>query len=47
MEAQSFEIPVIATDVGGTRERIKNNENGFLVSKEIDATRLAKIIDRV
>lgn len=31
MEAMSFGIPVLATDVGGTRE-IVNNENGFLLS---------------
>ena len=31
MEAMSFGIPVMATDVGGTRE-IVNNENGFLLS---------------
>ena len=30
MEAQSFGIPVIATDVGGTKE-IVNNENGLLL----------------
>ena len=30
MEAMSFGIPVIATDVGGTRE-VVNNENGILL----------------
>jgi len=30
MEAQSFSIPVMATDVGGTSE-IVNNENGYLI----------------
>ena len=30
MEAMSFGIPVIATDVGGTRE-IVNNKNGILL----------------
>jgi glycosyltransferase involved in cell wall biosynthesis len=32
MEAMSFGIPVIATDVGGTSE-IVNNENGYLISE--------------
>jgi glycosyltransferase involved in cell wall biosynthesis len=31
MEAMSFGIPVIATDVGGTKELV-NNGNGFLIS---------------
>ena len=31
MEAMSFGIPTLATDVGGTRE-IVNNENGFLLT---------------
>lgn len=34
MEAQSFGIPVIATDVGATSEIIKDNFNGFLIPKE-------------
>ena len=31
MEAASFGIPIIATDVGGTREIVTNNKNGFLI----------------
>lgn len=31
MEACSFGIPVIATDVGGTAELVKNGENGYLL----------------
>lgn len=33
MEACSFGIPVIATDVGGTHEIVRNGENGFLLAK--------------
>ncbi len=35
MEAQSFGIPVLATDVGGNSE-IVNNQNGFLVPEEMN-----------
>lgn len=34
MEAQSFGIPVIATDVGGVKEIITHNENGVLLNKD-------------
>ena len=34
MEATSFGMPVIATDVGGTSEIVKNGENGFLIEKD-------------
>jgi glycosyltransferase involved in cell wall biosynthesis len=43
MEALSFGIPVIATDVGGTRE-IADNEVGLLVSPGISAEDLARVI---
>lgn len=43
MEAMSFGIPIIATDVGGTAE-IVSNENGVLIPKDIDAEYLADII---
>ena len=33
MEAQSYGIPVIATDVGGTSEIVINGENGVLLNK--------------
>ena len=29
----SYQIPIIATDVGGNGELVKNNFNGFLISK--------------
>ncbi len=33
-EAQLMEKPVIATNVGGIPELMKNNETGYLVEKE-------------
>ena len=47
MEAVSFGIPVIATDVGGTGEIVKDGYNGFLLDKDFsdnDLIRLIKII---
>lgn len=43
MEAMSFGIPVLATDVGGTSE-IVDSSNGDLVEKDITPTQLAKRI---
>lgn len=44
MEAISFGIPVIATDVGGTNEIVQNNVNGWLINKDFDVKDLANII---
>ena len=44
MEAQSFGIPVIATDVGGVREIVKNG-TGILVSSNVSALELATAIE--
>ena len=33
LEYMSYQIPIIATDVGGNGELVKNNFNGFLISK--------------
>ena len=44
MEAMSFGIPVIATDVGGTRE-VVNNENGILLAANPSPREVAKKID--
>ena len=45
MEATSAGIPVIATDVGGTRE-IVNETTGFLVDKDISPKTLADVINQ-
>jgi len=44
MEAISFGIPVIATDVGGTHEILVNNVNGFLVNKNISPMELKSVL---
>lgn len=46
MEATSFGIPVLATDVGGCRE-IVNEQTGFLVDKDTDLTEVALIIEQL
>ncbi|MDP4085841.1 MAG: glycosyltransferase [Bacillota bacterium] len=43
MEAFSFGIPVIATDVGGTSELV-NEESGYLLPKDFAPERLAQIL---
>lgn len=45
MEAQSFGIPVIATDVGGTRE-IVNDNTGWLIASDVTAQDLAQSIKK-
>ncbi|MDO4564030.1 MAG: glycosyltransferase [Clostridia bacterium] len=47
MEAISFGVPVIATDVGGTNEIVQNCVNGYLVSEDITASELAEVILKV
>lgn len=47
MEAVSFGIPVVATDVGGTREIVQNGVNGYLVGADVSPENLAKVILRV
>ena len=44
MEALSFGIPVVATNVGGTSEIVHDKENGFLLSKMFDISELSNII---
>lgn len=46
MEAMSFGIPAIATDVGGTSE-IVNDKNGFLLNSNLSGNKLAKVFRRV
>lgn len=47
MEALSFGIPCLGTDVGGVHEIIKNNESGFLVPANCSADQVAAAIRRV
>lgn len=44
MEANSFGIPAIATDVGGVSELV-NNENGNLIDKDATPKEIAEIIE--
>lgn len=44
MEAISFGIPVVATNVGGTSEIVEDGQNGFLLSKDLTVEDLSKKI---
>ena len=44
MEACSFGIPCVATDVGGTKEIVTTGENGTLLNVCVDSTNLAEVI---
>lgn len=44
MEAISFGIPVIATDVGGTGEIVFDGKNGVLIKSAFDIDELARLI---
>lgn len=44
MEACSFGIPTIATNVGGTGEIVKDGETGFLVPADVTPDKLAETI---
>lgn len=44
MEATSFGIPIIATDVGGTNEIMSHGINGFLLSSDFSTEDLASFI---
>lgn len=47
MEACSFGIPVIATDVGGTSEIVKDGENGFLLRADFSPEELLQALSRI
>ena len=47
MEAMSFGLPIIATDVGGTKEIIDHGVNGFLLPKDIDAKMVAETLRKI
>lgn len=44
MEAQSFGIPIMSTDVGGCRE-ICNEQTGFLIPKDFDPKSVAEMLN--
>ena len=46
MEAYSFGIPAIATNVGGTAELV-SNKNGRLIDVTLDAIAIAKTIEEL
>ena len=45
MEATSFSLPIIATDVGGTSEIVINGENGLLLTKNFEIEELTQMIE--
>lgn len=47
MEAASFGIPAVATDVGGTSEIVRDGENGFLLPRDFAPAELAGTIGRL
>lgn len=47
MEAMSVGMLIIATDVGGTREIVKNNVNGFLLPKDCSPRMIAEKIQAI
>ena len=47
MEATSFGIPVIATDVGGTSEIVSNGKNGFLLDKDFTDEELCDLLNQI
>lgn len=46
MEACSTGLPVIATDVGGTREIVEHDVNGVLLPADVDSSLVARTIER-
>lgn len=47
MEAQSYGLPVIATDAGGSGELVHDGENGVLLAVDFNNVDLCKAIDEV
>lgn len=47
MEATSFGIPVIATDVGGTSEIVSEGKNGFLLHKDFTDEQLCDLLEKI
>lgn len=47
MEAMSFGIPALATDVGGVSEIVINGKTGFLLDQEVEPKDVAEVIQNV
>ena len=47
MEAMSFGIPIIATNVGGVHEIVADTKNGYLLNKNFTIEKLAEMIDKL
>ncbi|MBO0481012.1 glycosyltransferase [Candidatus Enterococcus courvalinii] len=47
MEAISFGVPVVATDVGGTSEVVINQENGYLIPSNFSSDILLQCLERI
>lgn len=47
MEAMSFSIPVIGTDVGGVSEIIENGKNGYLLSSHPEASEIIEKLSKL
>jgi glycosyltransferase involved in cell wall biosynthesis len=47
MEAMSFGIPALATNVGGVSEIVINGNTGFLLDQEVEPMEVAKVIGHV
>ena len=47
MEASSFGIPVLATDVGGTAEIVVDGKNGFLLTKDFTNDKLCNLLEKI
>ncbi|EEL53437.1 Amylovoran biosynthesis AmsK [Bacillus cereus Rock4-2] len=45
MEAISMGLPVIATDVGGTREIVENGKNGYLLDKDCTVSQIVESLN--
>lgn len=46
MEAFSYGIPALATDVGATRELVQNQSNGYLIKRDYTIEKVSDLIQR-
>ena len=44
LEAMACKVPIIASDVGGNKELVLNNQNGFLINPDSPGESLEKIL---